>query len=97
MVRRSDMSSCPNCNSPAVIAYGSELPEEKSKGWWPLSHFLTLLFSGLSKKPTGATPLYIDQSFNFVSQRVWGLTRDPHLCPSCCRQSLHFELSALYD
>lgn len=89
--------SCPNCKSPDVIAYGSELPKARHKRWWLLSRLLTLLAPGSSKQPTDTALQYVDQSLNFMTQRRWGLKRDAHLCPSCGERSLHFELSVLYD
>lgn len=89
--------TCPTCKSPDVIAYGSELPKEIRKHWGPLSRLLTLLAPSSSNETPGPAPQYIDESLNFVSQRRWGLTRGPHLCPSCGTQSLCFELDALFD
>ncbi len=91
------MPTCPTCKSPDVIAYGRELPKEKRQHRGPFSRLLKLLAPASSSEHPGSTPQYIDESLNFVSQKRWGLTRGPHLCPSCSTQSLQFELGALND
>lgn len=89
--------TCPSCKSTEVIAYGHELPKSKHKLWELLARLLTLFSRGSSKESAEPVPHYINQSTNFLSNRTWGLTRGPHLCPSCGNRSLYFALTALYD
>lgn len=88
---------CPECGSGDLHSFGRELPREHFRKWRIFSKVLSLSAAAPPVESSIQSHNFTDQTLNFHSGRTWGLPKGPHWCPACGKNSLHFELDALYD